>query len=1042
MKGALRLALAAALLCASACAAKGGWALAAVPADAVPVEVVKTDLAALIREAASSPEQFAVHIPHPLSVTSAGSWSIQQNRATWRYAVRIPTAVSMSFHASAIRLPPTASLTVRGARTTRVYTAADAKRGDLWSGIQPGDTLEFSLSVALEERPGVTLDIASLQAGYRGLGGGVADHPYYRRLQIKAAAGGNAACTQNYACAVSAANSPLGKATVGLVIGNLYQCTGTLLNDVPGDNTPYVLTARHCETGKLGGGNPGAASTTTVYWDAVSACGSPLGSLYDPGVATQTGAVTVVEQQDAWLLRLEVSPVVSDAQFAGFDATGGTIQGGYSIQHALGFDKQLTTWFGRAVKVQQASVQGTTYQSNFWEVVNQTGNIGPGTSGSSLLDQNGHVVGELSLGRETADASGYESCPAAAPAAPNGANGTADFTSLAAVWNSTADATSSTAHATLKSVLDPANSGKRVIANVPAASIAFSASSYSLSVGDALELTWSAADALQCTAEGGGPADGWSGALAAAGTLGLSETTVGTVAYQLVCKLTAGRSVISSVTVAWAQAAPQLKVSGPGNVWTTRPALLTWTSNVAPCAISGGALALAGLASSGSASTTQASTGDISYLISCGAPGNVVSAPLTVSYVTPNLVFLPNGTNRLIGQPFFLEWLSDADTCTPSGGAPNDGWTATEYFGSSTTPQAAPTVTTPGSYTYTLTCSSGPISVQQSVLVTFENDAPVVTVNIDTNDTVFSASPADYITFGWSSNLADCVPTSTPAIGSDVYVPAIAHSPYFPEDSQTLAPLASGTYVLSVTCTGAAGSSLIATSAPVTVTVEPPAAPTATLAVNPNSVLTGQAFTVAWSSTDTLDCEETGSATGSAWGTSGQAATSGTLTTSATAAGQFTLGVECPSIDPNQAGSAAAGSLTVALPPPPTVTLTINAPTLTVGQSLTLTWTSTHAAECRASGGGANGLPWSGPLKVSADVTEVTSAAGRFVYIITCNGNGQAGQAQAVVTVSAAPSGGGALGGSELAQLAALAAWAAMRRRAALAASPAPRGFS
>ena len=55
----------------------------------------------------------------------------------------------------------------------------------------------------------------------------------------------------------------------------------------------------------------------------------------------------MVEQQDAWLIRLDESPVVTDAQFAGLDASGGTIQGGYTIHHALGYDKQYTTWYRR-----------------------------------------------------------------------------------------------------------------------------------------------------------------------------------------------------------------------------------------------------------------------------------------------------------------------------------------------------------------------------------------------------------------------------------------------------------------------------------------------------------------------------------------------------------------------------------------------------------------------------------------------------------------------------------------------------------------------
>jgi hypothetical protein len=117
------------------------------------------------------------------------------------------------------------------------------------------------------------------------------------------AAASNSACVQNYECSVTSANTAAAQATVGLTVGNMYQCTGVLINDVPGDNTPYVLTARHCETGTLGGGNPGAASTIAVYWNATTPCGQTLGSLYDPSVATQSGATTIVEQQDAWLVQ-------------------------------------------------------------------------------------------------------------------------------------------------------------------------------------------------------------------------------------------------------------------------------------------------------------------------------------------------------------------------------------------------------------------------------------------------------------------------------------------------------------------------------------------------------------------------------------------------------------------------------------------------------------------------------------------------------------------------------------------------------------------
>jgi hypothetical protein len=424
---------------------------------AVPVHIVKSDLRPLIRAGAQSSVQFAVLVPYVVSPTTGGTWSSAGSIATWTYAVQVPTAISLSFRAIRSSLPPSAILVVRGVSTTTTYRTRDLHRGDLWSRIQPGDALQFELSVPAMDRSKVTLNVISLQAGYRAIGPEVQDHPYYRHIkEQEAPASGNASCVTNYQCEVTQGNTPPGAATVGLVIDNLYQCTGVLINNVPRDNTPHLLTARHCETGKLGGGNPGAASSVTVYWDATTPCGSGLGSLYDPGITTQTGAQTLVEQQDAWLLLLDENPLVADAQFAGFDASGGPVQGGYSIHHANGVDKQYTGWFGRAAAVQASDELGATYLATFWETVNALGNIGPGASGSGLFDQNNHLVGSLTLGRQSNDPSGYASCPVANPPTPDGSNGVADFTSLAGVWNSTADTTSSTGNTTL-------NAGFRVI---------------------------------------------------------------------------------------------------------------------------------------------------------------------------------------------------------------------------------------------------------------------------------------------------------------------------------------------------------------------------------------------------------------------------------------------------------------------------------------------------------------------------------------------------------------------------------------------------
>lgn len=969
-----------------------------------PVHIIKTDLQALIRGAIGAPVQFAVHVPHSASLTDAGTWSDLNGQSTWRYTVRVPSAISMSFHATAISLPAGASLTVQSAKTKATYTAREIHGATLWSRIQPGDTLAFTLTLPTAARRAAVLQIESVQAGYRSLGAGTTDHPYYRRLIAKQSGTGNASCVQNYECSVASANAPAAAATVGVVVGNLYQCTGTLINDVPGDNTPYVLTARHCETGKLGGGNPGAASNITIYWDATSACGSALGSLYDPGIPVQSGATTVVEQQDAWLVRLDFSPIVGDAQFAGFDAGGGAVQGGYTVHHALGYDKQYTTWFGQAAAVQMTDVLTSSYVSNFWETVNATGNSGPGASGSALVDQNNHVVGSMTLGRQDDDASGYESCPASNPPVPNGTNGSNDFTALASVWNSTADSTSTTGQATLESVLDPANSGTLVVASMPAASISFTSSTYGTTVGSTAELSWNAPSATACSASGGTGSDGWTGALSASGSQQVSESAPSIVTYLLTCALGSGKTINSELTINWGSASPRVNFEVTGIAWATTPATLSWASNVAPCSITGGALSLSGLASSGSTTTTQPTTGSVTYQLQCGSPTNYVTTRQTVQYVTPSMIFTANGTDRQLGQPLVLSWLSYAQVCIPSGGAPNDGWTTTAFGVPGSYPQFSPNLTTVGTYTYTLTCRSANLSVQQSITVAVENNPGYVTASVNTMSTTYSHSPADYITLSWQSNLTTCSPAAN---GSPQFING-THD--LPTDTGMFAPPSSGSYVLTVTCNPYDTIVGQVASTPITVTVNPAPPPTATISVVPSTVSSGQSFTVAWSTTDTTNCIGNGTIPPDVtWDALG-GNTSGSFTTSTSDSGQYSFGLSCPSIDSTQGPATAQASLTVTAVPP-TASLSTDKSAYTNGQNITLTWSSTNAAGCTAGGGGANGSSWAGALAASGTATQTATTNGTFTYTVTCASATQSAQAQATVTVSAPAAAGKAGGG-------------------------------
>ena len=145
--------------------------LATLVASTARADTLDVDLNQLIDAAAASRNRFAVDIPHPVSGTNA-----------WNYSVRIPGAISMSFHASGISLPGNAVLTVTAGNTTTTYHGRDISDGGLWGRPLLGDTLSFTLS-----GEGASVQIQSFQAGYRALGGVVPDHPHYT-ARIKALA--------------------------------------------------------------------------------------------------------------------------------------------------------------------------------------------------------------------------------------------------------------------------------------------------------------------------------------------------------------------------------------------------------------------------------------------------------------------------------------------------------------------------------------------------------------------------------------------------------------------------------------------------------------------------------------------------------------------------------------------------------------------------------------------------------------------------------------------------------------------------------------
>jgi hypothetical protein len=79
----------------------------------------------------------------------------------------------------------------------------------------------------------------------------------------------------------------------------------------------------------------------------------------------------------------------------------------------------------------------------------------------------------------------------------------------------------------------------------------------------------------------------------------------------------------------------------------------------------------------------------------------------------------------------------------------------------------------------------------------------------------------------------------------------------------------------------------------------------------------------------------------------------------------------------------------------PTVTMTASPDSITVGGKSTLTWSSTHATSCTASGGWSGSRATSGRRSVSPDASTT--------YTLSCTNSGETTSASATVTVTSAP---------------------------------------
>ena len=154
------------------------------------------------------------------------------------------------------------------------------------------------------------------------------------------------------------------------------------------------------------------------------------------------------------------------------------------------------------------------------------------------------------------------------------------------------------------------------------------------------------------------------------------------------------------------------------------------------------------------------------------------------------------------------------------------------------------------------------------------------------------------------------------------------------------------------------------------------------IGASPTELTVGQSTTLSWSSSNATACQASG-----AW--SGTVALSGSQLVTPPAAGTFTYTLTCNGV---------AGSTSVVVAnaptPMPTVSLSLAPASVPAGQASTLTWSTTNATACVASGA------WAGNQAPSGSLAVTQAVAGTYTYSLTCTGLGGSASGSATLGVT------------------------------------------
>jgi hypothetical protein len=407
-------------------------------------------------------------------------------------------------------------------------------------------------------------------------------------------------------------------------------------------------------------------------------------------------------------------------------------------------------------------------------------------------------------------------------------------------------------------------------------------------------------------------------------------------------------------------AAPSVKLTASATALPLGGSLnLNWqAANAATCQATG---AWAGAQTvNGQFVWTPAAAGSYTFTLTCTGEGGVGAAQAVVEVLAPPTVAVNVNPGQVrLGERATVAWASGGTTSCVASGA----WSGSQ----TSSGNVFVTEASVGSYSYSLQCTGPGGTVSSQATLQVLPALPVVSI---------AATPGSVVV-GQNSTLTWSATNATGCSASGAWAGALAIN----GTANALATNAgSSQYV--VTCTGPGGTA----SATATVQVAAPPAPVVSLSATPASLSLGRSTTLVWSSANATSCLASGD-----W--SGPRNPTGIYDVTPTSLGTATFGLSCT----GPGGTSTSTTAVEVAPSAPTVAITATPTSVELGQSTALSWASTSATSCSATGA------WSGQQATSGGAAVTPAATGSIAYGLQCTGPGGTGSGSVFITVTNPP---------------------------------------